>query len=222
MLNPTTVVNLRKTEFDVYIGRSGHGQDGIFGNPHSVEKHGREQCISLFHEYFHARIKNDPEFRYRVHQLRGKRLGCFCKPKKCHGDIIAEYLNQLPENTSIKLAVVGSRTFNDYQTLTKVLSWYNINTIISGGATGADKMAAKYAQELNINLIEHIPDWNIYGKRAGFVRNRKIIEHADEVVAFWDGISNGTKDSIRISQELNKPIYVHKFSCQFDIDTFLQ
>ena len=45
--------------------------------------------------YFGNKIDNDPIFKARILELKGKTLGCFCKPNSCHGDIIAEYLNNL-------------------------------------------------------------------------------------------------------------------------------
>lgn len=57
-----------------------------------VRDGGREKAIALYREYFLKRLRVDPEFAVRVEELRGKRLGCFCKPKACHGDIIVEYL----------------------------------------------------------------------------------------------------------------------------------
>lgn len=91
----TTVVNIRTHEYDVYIGREGHGHDGYWGNPYSVmHDGGRERAIALYREYFLKRLRIDPEFTKRVEQLRGKQLGCFCKPKACHGDVIVEFLEQ--------------------------------------------------------------------------------------------------------------------------------
>lgn len=95
----TLVVNLNKSEYDVYIGRSGKGnykgQEGYFGNPF---KHtNRDIAIKFFKDYFYNRIETDPEFKEEVLKLKGKKLGCYCKPKSCHGDIIAEYLNGITE-----------------------------------------------------------------------------------------------------------------------------
>lgn len=93
----TTVVNLRTDEYDVYIGRAGRGQDGYFGNPYKIgPERDRGSTLNSFREYFYYRITCNPDFKRRVHELKGKRLGCFCKPHPCHGDIIAEYLNNLP------------------------------------------------------------------------------------------------------------------------------
>ena len=92
----TKVVNIRYEDFDVYIGRAGRGQDGYFGNPYILtlgEKRG--SSIEKFKTYFFNRIKTDQEFKKRIHALKGKILGCFCKPYPCHGDVIAEYLETI-------------------------------------------------------------------------------------------------------------------------------
>lgn len=85
----TRIVNLRKEKYDVYIGRP-----SIFGNPYRIEVDGtREEVIEKFRLYFVDRITNDPPFRNAVLKLKGKRLGCYCKPAVCHGDVIAEWLD---------------------------------------------------------------------------------------------------------------------------------
>ena len=88
----TSVVNLRREAFDVYIGRAGKGQDGYFGNPFTVREHGAD-ALALFKTYFEERLATDEEFHRRVLELHGKRLGCFCKPGPCHGDVIAEWVD---------------------------------------------------------------------------------------------------------------------------------
>ena len=92
----TNVVNIRISEYDVYIGRAGKGQDGYFGNPFRLrENESRGATIDRYREYFYDRLETDPDFKDRIHELKGKTLGCFCKPYACHGDVIAEYLNNL-------------------------------------------------------------------------------------------------------------------------------
>ena len=91
----TIVVNIRRQECDVYIGRAGHGHDGYFGNPFNTARDGgRDKVIELYREYFLNRLKIDAEFAERIKGLIGKRLGCFCKPDACHGDVIVEYLDK--------------------------------------------------------------------------------------------------------------------------------
>lgn len=106
----TTVVNLKHHKYDVYIGRKGKGHDGYFGNPIHVGRvcntcgvyHNTPgDTLFCYKEYFYNRLKTDPQFKEATHLLKGLRLGCFCKPGPCHGDIIVEYLENEPtsENT---------------------------------------------------------------------------------------------------------------------------
>lgn len=92
----TKVVNIYRDKYDVYIGRAGKGQDGYFGNPFKLSPTAtRGSTLNRYRSYFVERLKKDPEFKRRVHKLKGRVLGCFCKPEDCHGDIIANYLNDL-------------------------------------------------------------------------------------------------------------------------------
>ena len=97
----TRVVNIVSNLWDVYIGRAGQGLDGYFSNPFggmTGKTHAaRTAAIDLFTEYFLARVEKDAEFRRRVLALRGKTLGCFCKPKACHGDVIARWIDAQQE-----------------------------------------------------------------------------------------------------------------------------
>lgn len=109
----------------------------------------------------------------------------------------------------MKIAIVGSRSFDNYQFLKKILDWYDIDVVVSGGAKGADRLAARYAVEKGIELKEFLPNWDLHGRAAGFIRNKDIVKYADEVIAFWDGKSKGTAHSIQIAEDSCKP--VHKY-----------
>jgi hypothetical protein len=92
----TVVVNINKEPFDIYIGRAGRGEDGYFGNPFRMGNGAsREDVVRRFQKYFTERIEKDSEFKRRVLALKGKRLGCFCKPMACHGDVIADWLDEI-------------------------------------------------------------------------------------------------------------------------------
>jgi len=90
----TLVVNQRFGLYDVYIGRD-QGPDGYFGNPfrlvHYNSNSERKRVLIQYSKYFNARVGSDVEFAQRVLNLRGLRLGCFCKPLPCHGDVIAAW-----------------------------------------------------------------------------------------------------------------------------------
>lgn len=67
-----------------------------FGNPFRLKEDGgeytREESVEKYREWFKNKIKEDQEFRKSVEALQGETLGCWCKPKGCHGDVILEYL----------------------------------------------------------------------------------------------------------------------------------
>lgn len=91
----------------------------------------------------------------------------------------------------MKLAIIGSRNI-----FIDDLGSYlpnNVTEIVSGGAKGVDTCAKEYAHQNNLIMTEFLPEYSKYGKRAPLKRNIQIIEYADEVLAFWDGKSRGTK-----------------------------
>lgn len=101
----TTVVNIRTDEYDVKICRTKTNdippvpQEGCFGNPFYLrniwDDEERSRVIVGYRKYFYERLESEPAFKDAILTLKGKRLGCFCKPKACHGDVIVEYLEGL-------------------------------------------------------------------------------------------------------------------------------
>lgn len=86
----TEVVNMRLGSYDEYCGRG-----SIFGNPFEIGRDGtREEVIEKYKKWFNFLLK-DKRFLDELKKLKGKRLGCFCWPQKCHASIIAEYVNSL-------------------------------------------------------------------------------------------------------------------------------
>lgn len=82
----TEVVNLKAGPYDVYIGRG-----SPWGNPFAITKcDTRAQVIARYRRY----IRSRPELLARLGELRGKRLGCYCFPLPCHGDVLVDLVNQ--------------------------------------------------------------------------------------------------------------------------------
>jgi hypothetical protein len=117
-------------------------------------------------------------------------------------------INPIYEGEYMKVAVVGSRNFQDYDLLKQILAEYEITEIVSGGAKGADSLGEKYANEHNLPIEIFKPDWKRLGRGAGPARNKTIVENADFVIAFWDGVSKGTQSSINIAKKLNKDLRI--------------
>lgn len=117
---------------------------------------------------------------------------------------------------NLNLAIVGSRSMVDYNFFSLMLmelipSAKRANLIISGGAKGADSCGYKFARENNLKIKIFTPDWNLYGKKAGMMRNTDIISNSNMVIVFWDGKSAGTKDSIEKAKRTNKKLIVVYF-----------
>lgn len=112
----------------------------------------------------------------------------------------------------MKVAIIGSRKFNDFDLLYKTVKKYckenniSIEIIVSGGAKGADSLAEQFAKENDLQTKIFYPEWGIYGRTACSARNTQIVEFSDIVFAFWDGKSPGTNDSIIKAQKLQKTV----------------
>jgi hypothetical protein len=91
---PTRVVHVREN-FDIYIGRSfAEFPESVWHNPFKIEPGcGRKCVIAKFRQY----LLQSPHLLAKLHEIRGKTLGCWCKPKNCHGDVIAELADQLED-----------------------------------------------------------------------------------------------------------------------------
>lgn len=116
--------------------------------------------------------------------------------------------------------VAGSRSFNNLPLMYSKLDYYlqkqDKVLIVHGGANGADKCAAMYAKDKNIETKVFLPDWNKHGKKAGILRNIAMFEYASQFqnrgcVVFWDGESRGTKNDIELSEKYNVPLRIVEF-----------
>jgi hypothetical protein len=113
------------------------------------------------------------------------------------------------------IIVAGSRSFNDYQLLKARLDFFTQNqseiVVISGCAKGADELGERWAAEKG-HRVERFPaNWSVHGKRAGFVRNVVMADHADAVVVFWDGESRGTKHMLELARKRGLPLRVVRY-----------
>lgn len=119
----------------------------------------------------------------------------------------------IPEKNIKNVAIVGSRSIDDYDFLKECISKVpDFECVISGGASGVDSMANDYAKENGKSIKIIYPKWrdenNIYDKGAGFKRNVRIVEESDLVLVLWDKISRGTMHDISISIAKRKPVIV--------------
>lgn len=96
----TTVVNLNSEPYDIYIGRANRWKrlrKSIWANPFRVDTPqkkydgDRDTVIAKYRAW----LMEQPELLAKLPELKGKRLGCWCKPEACHGDVLAELAERL-------------------------------------------------------------------------------------------------------------------------------
>lgn len=118
-----------------------------------------------------------------------------------------------------RVIIAGTRTFNDYELLEKHTTYMlsrraSANTpieIVSGGAPGADALGERYAREHGYKLTIFPADWGRYGRRAGPIRNRQMVEYADALIAFYNGTSRGTANVIEEARSAGLLVSVKRY-----------
>jgi len=113
----------------------------------------------------------------------------------------------------MRLIVAGSRKVTDYDVVKAAIDGLIakgivINTIIEGAARGVDSLASRYALEHAIENVRVPAEWKIHHRGAGPVRNRKMAEMGNALLAIWDGSSNGTKNMIDCAKNKKLPVYI--------------
>jgi len=110
------------------------------------------------------------------------------------------------------LLVSGSRTIKDmafvWQKLTEIKEIYDYDTIIEGDAKGVDQDAGLYARQFKINHFTLFPKWDKFGKGAGKIRTKEMVEMCCKGIAIWDGESKGTLYAIKQLKKTNKLLKV--------------
>lgn len=123
---------------------------------------------------------------------------------------------------NLNILIAGGRNYNDYErlqafvdeTIQNIKHKYQTVTIISGMARGADMLGMQYAIQNEYKLLKFPAKWNTYGKQAGYIRNKQMLEYLKAspdncmVIAFWDGLSHGTKHIIDNAKTMNIPCII--------------
>ena len=109
----------------------------------------------------------------------------------------------------MRVAVFGSRTWDDTRAIKAFINGLPDGiVVVSGRASGADKMAAHYALKRGLVVVECLPPWDALGRRAGAVRNQVIVDISDCGHAFQKNASAGTQITIDMFARAGKPCEV--------------
>ena len=111
--------------------------------------------------------------------------------------------------------IAGGREFNDYKLLSTkcdtLFSNKKPTAIVCGEARGADSLGKRYAQERGIPVKSFPADWDKHGKKAGYIRNEEMAQHADALAVFWDGKSRGTANMIDLARRYKLAIRIIRY-----------
>ena len=114
----------------------------------------------------------------------------------------------------MKLIIAGSRGIMDIRLIYTAVKEAGINIrditeVVSGTARGVDQLGERFALENNIPIVKFPAKWQEQGRAAGYIRNSKMAEYADQLLALWDGESKGTKHMIDLMKKQKKPSHTY-------------
>lgn len=114
----------------------------------------------------------------------------------------------------MRTIIAGSRNARDFDVFRAMgfcVFAGDISVVISGTARGADQHGELWAKENGIP-VERLPaDWKSFGKSAGFIRNKKMAQSANALVAVWDGASHGTKHMVDTARKSGLRVFVYYY-----------
>lgn len=121
-----------------------------------------------------------------------------------------------------RMIVCGGVDFNDYDffksQMDRLIAYYENIRLVSGHARGADTFAEQYATEKGIQIQVFPAEWEKYGKAAGPIRNRAMLDYAMEetpvVAAFWNGKSRGTGNMLKQSKAVGAECHIFSYECK--------
>jgi hypothetical protein len=108
----------------------------------------------------------------------------------------------------MKVLICGGRNYNDWLSASRAIDalGFKIELIIQGGAAGADSLAKRYAIEKGVHCAEVPPLWGFYGKKAGFLRNKAMLNLSPGYCIAFPG-GRGTESMINLCQKAGIPVW---------------
>ena len=102
----------------------------------------------------------------------------------------------------MRVLVTGGRKYADrerlFQVMDRVHAAKPISVLIHGAASGADQLAAEWAELRSVEALSCPPDWRRYGRGAGPMRNRQMLKERPALLVAFPG-GSGTADMIAVA-----------------------
>ncbi len=115
---------------------------------------------------------------------------------------------------AVRTIIAGSRRITDPAIVGKAVeaSGFDVSVVVSGCAPGVDSLGEAWAKENGIPIDPHPAEWSKYGRRAGPIRNQRMIDYgkAEALVAIPDDKSIGTLDMIQRAKRHGLHVYIHE------------
>ena len=113
----------------------------------------------------------------------------------------------------MKVILAGSRTINSMEALHTAIreSGFEITEVVCGEAAGVDRLGRWWAEQHKIPVASFPADWKKDGRLAGYIRNQRMAEYAEALIAVWDGKSVGTAHMIGVALAAGLKVHVHRF-----------
>jgi len=103
----------------------------------------------------------------------------------------------------MKVLICGGRKFSDWvflsDTLDRIHAERSFTLVMHGAAPGADTLAESWAASRSIKVKRYPALWASYGRAAGAIRNRVMIDHCPDLVIAFEG-ARGTADMIKLAE----------------------
>jgi len=119
----------------------------------------------------------------------------------------------------MKTIIAGSRHCTDPKILEAAIELcpFEVTSVVSGTAPGADTLGEEYARANNLLLYCFPANWKKHGRAAGMIRNAEMSHNAEALIALWDGKSKGTANMIKHAKKQKLKIFVYNYNEQPDI-----
>ena len=101
----------------------------------------------------------------------------------------------------IKLSVIGTSDFNDFDLLKLELAKEDIDVMVIGGKLGPDELCQEYAIARDIPIQVFLPDYRNYGRAANYERNLEMIRNSNRIILFWNHYSKSPFNYITYIKE---------------------